>query len=63
MFRTIARLFSASCPHCSSIEFRGVGVRNTLEGAFHFILHPYRCCFCGHHFFLFRWQAPLEGTA
>jgi hypothetical protein len=26
------------------------------------ILSPYRCSLCGHHFFLFRWQAPLEGN-
>ena len=24
---------------------------------------PYRCALCGHHFFLLRWLAPVEGTA
>ena len=56
-------LFSAHCPYCRSIEFRGVGVRNVIEGAFHWLLQPYRCALCGHHFFLFRWQSPIEGTA
>lgn len=46
----------ATCPHCSSIEFRDVGVRNALERAIHWLLLPYRCDFCGHHFFLFRWR-------
>ena len=55
-------ILSASCPHCHSIEFRGVGVRNAMERAIHWLLLPYRCDFCGHHFFLFRWQAPIEGT-
>jgi hypothetical protein len=63
MLRAIAGMFSNNCPHCRSIEFRGVGVRNTLENAFHWLLLPYRCSLCGHHFFLFRWQAALGGTA
>ena len=63
MIRALLGMFSSRCPHCKSIEFRGVGVRNTIEGAFHWLLHPYRCDFCGHHFFLFCWQAPTGGTA
>ena len=58
----IRPLFSTRCPHCKSIDFRGVGVRNALESAVHWLLLPYRCDLCGHHFFLFRWQAPVEGT-
>lgn len=34
-----------------------------MEKAFHWLLLPYRCALCGHHFFLFRWKAPLQGTA
>jgi hypothetical protein len=33
-----------------------------MERAIHWLLLPYRCDFCGRHFFLFRWQAPIEGT-
>lgn len=55
-------LFSASCPYCRSIEFRGVGVRNALERAVYWLLLPYRCDLCGHHFFLLRWQAPAAGS-
>jgi hypothetical protein len=51
------------CPHCKSIEFRGVGVRNAVERALYWILLPYRCSLCGHHFFLLRWRAPIQGTA
>jgi hypothetical protein len=51
------------CPHCKSIEFRGVGPRNAMERAVHWLLLPYRCDLCGHHFFLMRWLAPVEGTA
>jgi transposase-like protein len=54
---------SVSCPHCKSVDFRGVGLRNATERALQWILSPYRCSLCGRHFFLFRWQAPLEGTA
>ena len=54
---------SDTCPHCRSVEFRGIGVRNTIERAIHWILLPYRCDLCGRHFFLFRWQAPIGGTA
>ena len=63
MSRSKKGLFSASCPHCGSIDFRGVGVRNAIEKAIYWILHPYRCALCGHHFFLLRWQAPVEGSA
>ncbi len=63
MLKFFSRLFSSACPYCRSIEFRGVGVRNSLEETFFWLLHPYRCDFCGHHFFLFRWTAPIGGTA
>lgn len=63
MIRATVALFSKSCPYCKSIEFRTVGTRNGLERALQGILQPCRCSLCGHHFFLFRWQAPLEGTA
>ena len=63
MLRVLFGLFAKRCPHCKSIDFRGVGVRNFLEHAFHWMLNPYRCDFCGHHFFLLRWRAPAEGTA
>jgi DNA-directed RNA polymerase subunit RPC12/RpoP len=59
----IQALFSTRCPHCRSVDFRGVGLRNSMEKALHFLLSPYRCCLCGRHFFLFKWQAPAEGTA
>jgi transposase-like protein len=53
------RLFSTSCPHCRSIDFRSVGTRNALERAIHFLLHPFKCELCGHHFFLLWWhRAP-----
>ena len=51
------------CPFCKSIDFRNVGVRNKMEKAIHWLLQPYRCELCGRHFFLFRWQAPIGGTA
>ncbi len=56
-------MFSMRCPHCKSVDFRGVGVRNVVEQALHWILWPYRCTLCGHHFFLLRWLAPIGGTA
>jgi hypothetical protein len=34
-----------------------------MESFIHWLLLPYRCDFCGHHFFLFRWVAPAAGTA
>jgi hypothetical protein len=55
-------LFSPSCPHCKSIFFRGVGTQNRIEAFFYNWFFPYRCNLCGHHFFLFRGQAPLAGT-
>jgi transposase-like protein len=58
MAQTLAR-----CPYCKSVDFRSVGVRNTVEKAIHWLLQPYRCALCGRHFFLFRWQAPVGGTA
>ena len=56
-------VFSASCPNCKSIEFRGVGFRNSLERAIRWIVLPYRCALCGRHFFLLRNRAPVAGTA
>jgi predicted Zn-ribbon and HTH transcriptional regulator len=53
----------ARCPHCKSVDFRGVGLRNWLERMARFVLAPYRCSLCGRHFFLLRWTAPAEGTA
>jgi len=57
-----AVFFSARCPHCRSIELRSVGMRNALERAFHWLLQPYRCCLCGRHFFLFRWQNAYDAA-
>ncbi len=62
MMRAADGLFSTHCPHCGSIEFRAVGTRNAVERAFLWLLQPCRCSLCGHHFFLFRWHAPLEGA-
>ncbi len=62
VLRTTVGLFSASCPYCKSIEFRTVGLRNGFERAFHWLLHPYRCSLCGHHFFLFRLQTSSVKT-
>ena len=33
------------------------------EGELRKVNVRYRCSLCGRHFFLFRWRAPLEGTA
>jgi predicted Zn-ribbon and HTH transcriptional regulator len=55
--------FSAHCPHCKSIEFRSVGVRNTIEKIVFWILRPCRCGLCGRHFFLFRWQTSAMETS
>ncbi len=63
MLRAAMSLFSTRCPHCGSIEFRSVGVRNFLEQAVFWLLQPCRCDFCGRHYFIFRWQLPVEGTA
>jgi len=51
---------SAQCPRCGSIDFRAVGAQNRLERALLWILLPFRCGLCGHHFFLLRWVAPTE---
>jgi hypothetical protein len=56
-------VFTSHCPHCRSIEFRAVGWRNALEKAVRWIVMPYRCELCGHHFFLFRWQHQFIGAA
>ena len=63
MMSSLLRMFSTCCPHCGSIEFRSVGARNFFEGSVLWLLQPCRCSFCGHHFFLFRWQVPIGGTA
>lgn len=62
MRRAIARFFSACCPHCRSIDFRDVGTQNVFERSFFWLLQPYRCCLCGHHFFLFRWHTFAADT-
>jgi hypothetical protein len=62
MMRITRGLFSTRCPHCRSIEFRSVGDRNFIERAFHWLLQPCRCAFCGRHFFLFRWQVAIGGA-
>jgi transposase-like protein len=62
MSNVLTRIFSPTCPHCKSIEFRGVGIRNATEAFFAKWLYPYRCSLCGRHFFLFRGQAPQAGT-
>ena len=63
MIRSALSLFSTSCPYCKSIEFRSVGVRNGIEHAFRWLVQPYRCALCGHHFFLFRRQTPIGDAA
>jgi transposase-like protein len=62
MIRIPVGLLSTCCPHCTSIDFRSVAARNGVEVAFQWLLQPYRCALCGRHFYLFRWQIPLEGT-
>lgn len=52
-------MFSSHCPHCQSLDFRSVGVRNAIESAIHWLFRPYRCGLCGRHFFLLRWLAPI----
>jgi len=42
------------------VEFRSVGVRNAIEQAVHWLIRPYRCGLCGHHFFLLRGVAAAE---
>jgi predicted Zn-ribbon and HTH transcriptional regulator len=58
MGQTRVGFFANRCPHCKSIEFRAVGARNVLEQGLQWLLQPYRCALCGHHFFLFRWNTP-----
>ena len=53
----IGMALTRACPHCKSIEFRSVGVRNAIESAIYWLFQPYRCERCGHHFFLIRWPA------
>jgi hypothetical protein len=33
-----------------------------MEQAMQWIILPYRCGLCGHHFFLFRWLTPVSET-
>jgi len=62
ILRTTVGMFSTSCPYCKSIDIRTVGLRNGLERAFRWLVHPYRCSLCGHHFFLFRHQTSSVNT-
>jgi transposase-like protein len=62
MIRNSVGFFSKRCPHCKSIDFRIADARNTLETVLQRLLQPYWCSLCGRHFFLFRWQVPIEGT-
>jgi len=55
--------FSAGCPHCRSVDFRTVGVRNHVEKLIYWLLRPCRCGLCGKHFFLFRWQTDAAEAA
>jgi len=57
MIRAAARLFATRCPHCRSVDFRSVGVRNVVERYLAWLLQPHRCSLCGRHILLFRWQA------
>jgi hypothetical protein len=61
--RAFAGLFSRSCPYCRSIDFRKVGVRNSLEQAVYWLIQPYRCDLCGHHFFHVRWPSATVRDA
>jgi len=47
---------SAICPHCHSIDFRVVGVRNSVEEWLSWLLRPCKCGLCGRYFLLFYWQ-------
>ncbi len=51
--------FSTCCPYCKSIDFETVGPRNGLERNLRWLLHPYRCSLCGHHFCLMRRSVAL----
>jgi hypothetical protein len=35
-------------------------MRNSIERALRWLMLPFRCSLCNHHFFLFRWLAPAE---
>jgi hypothetical protein len=59
--RWLIALCTGRCPHCRSIDFRTVGVRNRMEAAVLWMIRPQRCELCGRHFFLFRWLV-VEGT-
>ena len=61
--RKLIALFAGRCPHCKSVDFRSVGVRNGLESALLWLVHPKRCELCGRHFFLSRWQDVNPGVA
>lgn len=63
MMRALIGLLFSRCPYCKSVEFRSVGVRNSVEQALYWLLQPYRCEFCGHHLFLFRWHVPVGGAS
>jgi hypothetical protein len=56
----IKDLLSAHCPHCKSIDFRVVGLRNSVEKLISFAFLPFRCGLCGQHFFMIRWLAPSD---
>jgi len=56
-------MFNARCPHCKSIDFRSVGVRNAFEQALRWLLLPHRCGLCGQHFFLLKWLVPIGEAA
>ena len=48
------------CPYCRSIEFRKVGARGAMEESLTWLIYPFRCELCGHHFYLYPWQLPVE---
>ena len=45
-----------------TLGLAGIARTPSAERAIHWLVVPYRCCLCGHHFFLFRWLAPIGGT-
>ncbi len=63
MIRPTLGLFSTCCPHCKSIDFRSVGTRNAFERTFQWLIQPYRCGLCGHHFCLIRRFAAIGNSA
>lgn len=60
MISALIGLFFRGCTHCNSVVIRSVGVRNSVEQSFYWLLQPYRCGLCGHHLFRFRWRLPVE---